>query len=154
MKNKYRIYVDTSVIGGCFDDEFSIESKKIINAAKAGNIVIVLSDTVFRELAKAPQTVQNIIPDIPSKYIERLSKNKTVEDLRDLYMSLDILPKKYKDDAEHVAFATIARVDAIVSWNFKHLVRFDKIKAFNHANLQNGYGMIQIVSPKEVVFDE
>jgi hypothetical protein len=57
-------------------------------------------------------------------------------------------------DAMHVAFATIARVDAIVSWNFKHIVRFDKIKAFNQINFQNGYGYLQILSPKEILFDE
>ena len=70
------------------------------------------------------------------------------------YLAAKILSEKSRNDATHVAYATIARVDAIVSWNFKDIVRFDKIKAFNQVNFQNGYGMLQIVSPKEVLFDE
>lgn len=45
-------------------------------------------------------------------------------------------------------------IDAIVSWNFKHMVRLDKIKGYNAVNLANGYGMITIVSLREVAFDE
>jgi len=54
----------------------------------------------------------------------------------------------------HIAIATVARADAVVSWNFRHIVRLDKIKAYNQVNLANGYGILTIVSPKEVRFDE
>jgi len=53
-----------------------------------------------------------------------------------------------------VAAATVARADAIVSWNFKHIVRLDRIRGFNAVNLMQGYGIITIVSPKEVNIDE
>lgn len=53
-----------------------------------------------------------------------------------------------------MAAATVARADAIVSWNFKHIVRLDKMKAYNQINLLNGYGILTIVSPKEVILDE
>jgi hypothetical protein len=65
-----------------------------------------------------------------------------------------ILDPHSTDDATHVAAATVARADAIVSWNFKHLVRIDKIRAYNQVNLQTGFGMLSIVSPQEVRFDE
>jgi len=64
------------------------------------------------------------------------------------------LTPKSKNDATHVAIATVERVDAIVSWSFKHIVRLDRIKAYNQVNFQNGYGMIQILSPREITFDE
>jgi len=54
----------------------------------------------------------------------------------------------------HVALATVSRADAIVSWNFKHIVRLEKMKAYNQINLLNGYGILTILSPMEVAIDE
>ena len=53
-----------------------------------------------------------------------------------------------------MACATVERVDAIVSWNFRHIVRLDKMKAYNAANLAEGYGIMTIVSPREVDINE
>ena len=69
-------------------------------------------------------------------------------------MQAKILGTEWIDDATHVAVATVARADAIVSWNFKHIVRLDKMKAYNQVNLMNGYGILTIISPKEVLLDE
>ena len=38
----------------------------------------------------------------------------------------------------------------LVSWNFKHIVRFDKIRLFNAVNQEQGYKSIEIYSPREV----
>lgn len=62
--------------------------------------------------------------------------------------------KKSSDDATHVACASVARADAIVSWNFKHIVRLDKMKAYNQVNFSYGYAILTIVSPREVQFNE
>ena len=70
------------------------------------------------------------------------------------HLTAKVVTVKSRGDAEHVAYATVARVDAIVSWNFKHIVRLDRIKGFNRVNFENGYGVLQIISPKEVYFDE
>ena len=56
----------------------------------------------------------------------------------------------YRDDALHIALATIANVDLLVSWNFRHIVRYDKIRLFNSVNIESGYKPIQIYSPREV----
>ena len=69
-------------------------------------------------------------------------------------MKAKILGPECLDDAAHVAVATVARADAIVSWNFNHIVRLDKMKAYNQVNLMNGYGILTIISPKEVLIDE
>ena len=51
----------------------------------------------------------------------------------------------------HIALATVADVDVVVSWNFRHVVRFEKIRRiFNAVNLELGYKPIQIYSPREV----
>ena len=66
-------------------------------------------------------------------------------------MDENILGKASLDDAYHIAIATVNRLDVLVSWNFKHIVNYDKIKLFNSINLRLGYPMIEIRSPKEFV---
>ena len=61
-----------------------------------------------------------------------------------------ILTPKFYDDATHIALATLADVDPLVSWNFRHIVHYDKIRLFNAVNLERGYKPIQIYSPREV----
>jgi len=153
MKNKYRIYVDTSVIGGCFDDEFCVESKRLLTAVKKGQVVFVVSDVVVNEIEEAPKKVQNIFKTIPEQFIEVILGTKEVSDLRDAYIEAKIVTQKSKNDAAHVAYATVARVDAIVSWNFRHIVNLGKMKGYNQVNFSNGYGVLEIVSPKEVLFE-
>lgn len=64
------------------------------------------------------------------------------------------LTPKYFDDGLHIAIATIAKVDLLVSWNFKHIVHFDKIRLFNSVNIEMGYKTIDIYSPREVTYYE
>jgi hypothetical protein len=70
------------------------------------------------------------------------------------YINEGVVTSKSINDATHVAAATIARADAIISWNFKHIVRLDKMKGYNQINLLNGYGILTIISPLEVTIDE
>jgi len=66
------------------------------------------------------------------------------------YAARKILPAKYEADMRHIALATIAEVDSLVSWNFKHVVRLEKIRLFNAVNVQLGYKVLSILSPREV----
>jgi len=50
----------------------------------------------------------------------------------------------------HIALATIATADALVSWNFKHIVKLEKIRLFNAVNVESGYRSLNILSPREV----
>ncbi len=62
-----------------------------------------------------------------------------------------IVGKRYTTDAFHVALATVAGADVIVSWNCKHIVHLEKIRGFNAVNLLNGFANIEIRTPEEVV---
>ena len=75
-------------------------------------------------------------------------------ELRNAYLAAGIVGPRFADDATHVAVATAARADATVSWNFKHIVRVDKMRAYNQVNLQMGFGLLSIVSPLEVRIDD
>ncbi|MBN1393755.1 MAG: PIN domain-containing protein [Pirellulales bacterium] len=149
-----RIYVDTSVIGGCADDEFAEESRQLLDMARNGNVILLVSDVVVRELTDAPQSVLRHFQSLPESAVEAVPLSEDVLRLRDAYLSAEVVSRKWMDDATHVAAAAVAKADAVVSWNFKHIVRLDKIKAYNEVNDKMGYGVLTILSPKEVVYDD
>lgn len=94
--------------------------------------------------------VQKILQSLPFTAVEKIEITNEVLALRDAYLAAKILGSRWADDAA----ATVARADAIVSWNFRHIVRLDKMKAYNRVNLIQGYGILTIISPKEVWSDE
>ena len=71
-------------------------------------------------------------------------------ELAETYILNKILPAKFRNDLLHIALATIHHVDILVSWHFKHIVRYDKIRQFNAINLQEGYHTLDIYSPMEL----
>jgi hypothetical protein len=66
-------------------------------------------------------------------------------------LAAGVLGAASEADAEHIAAATVAEVDIVVSWNFRHIVHFEKIRGFNGVNTLKGYRALEIYSPAEVV---
>ena len=98
---------------------------------------------------------QYVIDNLEKLTYEKFTINKEMEDLAELHLKNNIVSKKYSGDALHIAIATVIGVDVLVSWNFKHIVNLDKIKKFNSVNLNEGYHILEIRTPKEVVnYDE
>ena len=154
ITRKERLYLDSSVIGGYYDPEFAEDSRRVIEYARDERIVVLISEVVVREILNAPKHVQDVLLSIPSSVLERVELTEEIFSLHEAYLSAEIVSPRWKDDALHVAAATVARSDAIVSWNFHHIVRLDKMRAYNQVNLANGYGILTIISPKEVNYDE
>jgi predicted nucleic acid-binding protein len=151
---KLRIYIDTSVIGGCFDEEFSEWSNKLFDEFIEGKKIAVVSDIVLKEVANAPENVKNKLNEIPLSYILIVEVNKDIELLADAYINAQAISGKYYDDSLHIASATYYQVDVLVSWNFKHIVNFNRILKYNSVNLMNGYKTLEIRNPKEVISNE
>ncbi len=143
----------TSVIGGCFDDEFKIYSNKLIENIKKEKITGVISDITIRELEDAPDFVKEHFIQYKRK-LEIVELTSEIKDLAMNYIIENIVSERYYEDALHIAFGTINQVDVLVSWNFKHIVNFNKIIQFNGVNLKNGYKTLQIYSPLEVLSDD
>lgn len=70
--------------------------------------------------------------------------------MADAYLDHKILTHSFRNDALHIAAATVAGADLLVSWNFKHIVHFEKIQKFNAVNIEFGYKPILIYSPREM----
>lgn len=149
-----RVYIDTSVIGGCLDEEFAEESQRVFELAKAGYLQLLLSDVVIRELEHAPPAAKTMLEDLPESSVEVVPLTDEVHRLRDAYIAAGVVAQQWVDDATHVAAATVTQADAMVSWNFKHIVRLDKIKGYNQVNKSLALGELTIISPKEVGYDE
>jgi predicted nucleic acid-binding protein len=146
-----RVYADTSVFGGCLDDEFSEESISFFKEVRNGKFILVLSTTTLRELEEAPDDVKKILSEIPVNHVELIKFSDEIKELRDAYLEAKILSETSKYDAEHIASASVAEADMIISWNFKHIVHYDKIIQYHSVNLLHGYKPIAIYSPKQVV---
>lgn len=147
---KNRVYVDTSVIGGCLDDEFKEWSNGLLSDFKKRIFVPVVSELTVREIAHAPLSVRTVFAAF-RKYTENIIvPTLEMQTLADAYQTSGIVTRKFADDALHIAIATVAKVDILVSWNFKHIVHFDKIRRFNAVNKEMGYAEIMIYSPREV----
>ena len=150
----WRLYLDTSVFGGCFDEEFAKDSRRVIDGILAGQARLLFSEVLEAELLNAPDPVRRVFAELPDTVRERVAFTPEIETLACEYVARGVVSEAWLEDCRHVAAATVARADAIVSWNFRHIVKLDKIKGYNQVNLLNGYGMLTIVSPKEVNFDE
>lgn len=146
-----RVYADTSVFGGCLDDEFSEASKSFFKLVQEGRFRLVVSDTTLAELQQAPPEVRRILLDLSPERIEHVIVDHDVESLRDAYLEAGVVGSSSLRDAEHIASATVAEADMVVSWNFKHIVHYDKISGYQGVNLIRGYGAIRIFSPWEVI---
>lgn len=150
-----RLYLDTSVIGGYFDPEFEGPTRQLFDDFATGRFVPVVSEIVMAEVRRGPPLVRNLLAEVDSFVWEEIGESTESLALAHAYVSAGILSEKWLDDCRHVAVATVCHVDIIVSWNFRHIVHFDKIRAFNGVNLGAGYGIMEIRSPREVVdYDE
>lgn len=145
-----RIYIDTSVIGGCFDDEFAAWSNGLVADFRAGIFKPLLSEVIAAEMLDAPEDVQAVYAELVSLNAEVLLVDESALGLAEEYQKRGILTPNFYDDGLHIALATVAEADLLVSWNFRHIVRFDKIRLFNSVNIEFGYKPLQIFSPREV----
>ncbi len=148
---KQRIYVDTSVVGGYFDEEFKEATIGLFQRLENNEIIFVISDLLDLELIDAPPHVRELLQKYPTDKFERILLTEEAIKLADTYISEKVVGKTSLEDCRHIALATVNRVDVLASWNFKHIVNLDRIKGYNSINLRLGFQMIEIRSPKDLV---
>lgn len=149
-----RVYLDTSVLGGAFDEEFQQDTLKLLACIRGGRIKAVVSEQTEIELEAAPAKVQDLLNELLSDLgAETLRLTPEARNLAAAYVTAGVVTPKQMADALHIALATLAKVDVLVSWNFKHIVNLTCIRGFSGVNLIRGYGTLEIRSPKEVTGD-
>lgn len=121
---------------------------------RIGLFLPVISDLTERELDEAPSDVQAVYDEIIEIGANRINESVESLELARKYISEGILTENYEVDARHIAVATVNEVDVLVSWNFKHIVHYDKIRRFNAVNVLMGYSTLEIHTPMEVANEE
>jgi predicted nucleic acid-binding protein len=147
---KLRIYIDTSVIGGYFDDEFSIDTRLLFDEIQKGLYKLVISDLTEKELVNAPETVRTLLKDLGVDF-DLVNVTQESIDLATEYVKEKVVGQTSIDDCIHIATATINNVDLLISWNFKHIVNVQRIRGYNSINIKNGYSSLEIRSPKDLI---
>ena len=153
MGKRIRIYVDTSVIGGCLDNEFEKHSNQLFEEFTVGKKRLVISDLVLFELEGAPENVREVLNRVIEDKIEYVFRNEELMSLANVYLKEGVIAENSISDARHIAIATVEKVDVLVSWNFKHIVNLNRIHLINSVNLKLGYPMLEIRSPLEVIYE-
>jgi predicted nucleic acid-binding protein len=148
---RLRTYIDTSVVGGYFDEEFSETTKRLFERLENNEIVFVISDLLDLELTAAPRNVRELLYNFSPDKFERVHLTEEAIQLANRYIEEKVVGKTSLEDCRHIALATINRVDVLASWNFKHIVNLDRIKGYNTVNYRYGYPMIEIRSPKDLI---
>ncbi len=145
-----RIYIDTSVFGGYFDNEFEAATKPFFEIIREKKIKIIVSELLELELYKAPEHIIDFYESISEEIIEKVELTNEVKELAEKYIIEKVVGKTSRADCQHIAMATVCKADVLASWNFKHIVNLEKIRGYNSINFREGYPMIEIRTPKEI----
>jgi hypothetical protein len=148
-----RVYVDNSVIGGLFDDEFSFVTKKLFKEFDNGIYIPVISSVTLQEIQGAPNNVLSFINHFRSK-TEILQLTEEAVELSQNYLKEGKFTNRMLVDTLHIAVATVNNVGIIVSWNFHDIVNLDKIRVYNAVNIMHGFQTVEIRSPREIIHEE
>jgi len=149
-----KIYLDTSVFGGYYDAEFDEDTQLLFDKIYLGQFQVVYSSTTEDELLGAPENVKQLLPGISDSLKTRIELTEEAVNLADTYLAENVVGRTSRSDCFHIAMATIYGVDILVSWNFKHIVNYKRIRGYNAVNMKLGYKTIDIRSPKEIIYNE
>lgn len=152
-----RIYLDTSVLGYSLsrrEPEREQEANLLLRQIRAGRFRAGYSFVTEEEIRAAPahlaRRLRRKMSWSGARRI-RVRSRSQIHDLADRYCSAGVIPREFFDDALHVAIATLWRADALVSYNFKHIVRLDTMVQVNAINRQEALAEIFLCQPSEVL---
>ena len=152
---KLKLYLDTSVISHLFAEDAPDkmrDSNSLWNDFIDAKHEIFISPVVASEIEKCSEPKQSMMFEKLQKIkFHVLEETDEVKSLANEYIKGGVLGEKSKNDCMHIAFAVIYNCDAIVSWNFKHLVNFKTINKVRIVNTIQRYKEIGIISPTMLV---
>ena len=112
-----------------FDPEFSVASEAFFEQARDGSLEVTVSTLVLDELEGAPAPVRSLFSDL-APILVRGEVTEAAYMLRQAYIDAGVVSARWRADALHVATASASGCHAIVSWNFKHIVNFQRIPLY------------------------
>lgn len=146
------VYLDSSVIGGYYDDEFQGTTRTLWKQMALGRFRFVASALLQQEIEGAPARVRRLMERTFADAEAILPVTVEAVSLAAAYLEGKVVPATYADDARHVSIAVVHGVTVIASWNFRHLVNLRREAGFNSVNILLGYPSVRIVSPLELIY--
>jgi hypothetical protein len=148
------VYIDTSVYGGYFDNEFMKHTRKLFDYIKQNEIVILKSFITELEMELAPLQVKQLYQSFSGTYTNVINYSDVIDHLAMEYINHKVIPPSHIADGLHVAAASIVCANSLISWDFKHILRQDRVRGFNYVNNKNGLPSIHFLSPLEALRHE
>lgn len=148
-----RVYVDSSVFSACENEKYWIResSRKLFERFRAGDMTLVLSAAVAGELESATEAARALPGTVPREYSEFLEPSGAAEELADRYVEAGAVGAATRPVALHVAFATLANVDTLASWNYKYLLNHHRRPRFNTVNRELDHPPIEMYEPPAIL---
>ena len=151
---KLTLYLDTSVFGGYFDEEFKEFTVPLFERIKEEDFEVIFSDITENELLNAPNRVKTLVESLPIQSTKYVNSNEESIQLAQKYIEEGVVGQTSLADCLHIALATIHNANILISWNFKHIVNVVRILGYNSVNLTESYKQIDIRSPRELLNHE
>jgi predicted nucleic acid-binding protein len=157
------IYLDTSIISFLYaDDEPELRDiTREFFESFLEKYDVAVSEVLLFEIGKATnETLRRGLYAAVEQYglaVVRLDADEEQEAfaLADRYVEAGIIPPAKREDALHLAIATVRQYDILLSWNFRHLANIRKQAQVNTMNAQAGYlRPLSLLNPMEVMYEE
>jgi hypothetical protein len=126
------VYLETTMFNFPFADDspqYKADTLQLFAEIKAGKFKALITENGVTVLPKNDESIR----------------------LASLYVAEGIMPEKYMMDAFHIAAATVAGLDFIVSLNFRHIVKHKTIIQTEIINAREGFKRVFIYIPAEVI---
>lgn len=151
-----KVYLDTSIPSFILKDEIPDKkqvTQELLAEIKLGKITAYVSAVVIRELkaTKNEQKRKKLLKTLDSFPYHLIEIDERMERLAGEYVAAGIIPKKYQDDALHIAAAVVIGIPVIVSWNLRHMVNVFVKRKINSINIAEGYPQVDLITPWEIV---
>lgn len=153
---RLKVYLDTSVFGAIYDTEdanrVEITDKLLELLKERRGMEPYISNVVLEEVEEAPKNLRDgIKASIKSIDADILTEDEHSAELAEEYMKERTVPSKSRDDARHIAVAVVNNMDAIITWNCKHMAHLGRKRKINAIGMVMGYHQIEIVTPMEAI---
>ena len=150
---KAKLYLETSVWNFYYADDSPEKKWETLQFFRNINkrYDIFISGIVMDEINNSDTETRNKLIALVGKFNPvRLIVTSEVEELAEKYIMASAVPKRKIEDALHASITTVNMLDMLVSWNCRHLARASRKAKINGVNMQNGYKLIDIITPMEV----
>jgi len=152
-----RIYIETTVWSFALADDvpdFTADTLLFFDECRAGRVKPVISPVVLEEIGRSSEPLRTRLLGLIREIAPAVAPSvPAIEELAQAFLSLGVVPPSKPDDAAHVAAAFVAKCDALVSWNFKHITNLRRADRFNAVAVLRGYSSpLRIVTPSEVLY--